>query len=168
MAPESKNCLFSLSGTGLDSTSLSNEDRKDGLEACCSTRRDGRLRRRPLDSAALSDVAPVSRTRLVRGRFSFRSGSAGGSVGDVVIDLDLRFRLGVEPGLSSSRALSIARHEAASSAVSCGGGTGCSLVRCRICWVESLKMSRAPCRLAMRRRCCHWRPCRSKLAWCLR
>jgi len=117
---ESKKCLFSLSGAGLDSTSFRRDDRNEGLEACCSGRMDGTLLRRRLDSAALSDVAPVSITLLVLGRLSFRSGSAGGSAGDVfadvVADLDLRFRL--EVPLVSSCALSIARQDAASSGLS--------------------------------------------------
>lgn len=71
------------------------------------------------------EASAGSNTLRVRGRFNFRSGSGAGadgpSVGEVVADLDFRFRfLGV--AVSSCVALSNAPQALASSTVSAGVG----------------------------------------------
>lgn len=86
------------------STSLSNCVRNDGSPFVSCNAREGLPRRLipllwrlevAIDPAA-DDGPGASSTRLVRGRFNFRSGSFGASncsAGDAVTDLDLRFRL---------------------------------------------------------------------------
>ena len=87
------------------STSLRSCVRKEGSPFVSCTVRDEGLPRRLVSlawrlevgrDAAADDGPGASRTRRVRGRFNFRSGSFGASdrsAGDAVTDLDLRFRL---------------------------------------------------------------------------
>lgn len=82
------------------STSLSNDDKNDGSPLVSLIGREGGdTGRRPFGGrlgpaivGEADDDSTLSMTRRVRGRFNFRSGSAGGSAGEAVTDLDLRFR----------------------------------------------------------------------------
>lgn len=115
------------------STSLSKEDRNEGSALVSIVGRIGlpaRLLVEPARDVIVGDAAEelaVSSTRLVRGRFSFRSGSldSAGSDGEAVADFAFLFR---PRGLtvSNSFALSRALHAWASSAVSTGDLGGCS------------------------------------------
>lgn len=99
------------------STSFSSCVRKEGSAFVSCNKRDEGLPRRlvPLVlrlevaiDAAADDGPGASRTRRVRGRFNFRSGSLGASdlsAGDAVTDLDLRFRF-LELTMSNSFAFS--------------------------------------------------------------
>lgn len=141
------------------STSFSSWVRKEGSPFVSGKGRDDGLTRRLVPfvcrledatDAAADDGPGASRTRRVRGRFNFRSGSFGASglsAGDAVIDLDLRFRF---PGLvvSSSFAFSKAPQARVASGVSTGVGSRSTGAALR-------KTSLAPCRLAILSRCCH-------------
>ena len=81
------------------STSLSNDDKNDGSPLVSLKGLDGGEARRcrfggrlgPATVGEADDDSTLSMTRLVRGRFNFRSGSVGGSAGEAVTDLDFRF-----------------------------------------------------------------------------
>lgn len=145
------------------STSLRSDDRKDGSPFVSLSALDGGDPLRlpfgwRLELAIEGDVEEepgLSMTRRVRGRFSFRSGSAGVSLsaGEAVTDLDFLFRL-LGLVVSISFAFSSAPHAIVSSGVSTGG---CGA------WARSLggaawrNTSRAPCLPAIFNRVCHCR-----------
>lgn len=94
------------------STSFSRDDRNDGSPFSCCRGGERRLVTAALGPATGDEAeedSGLSIMRRVRGRFSLRSGSVGGSAGDAVTERALRFRfLGLV--FSSSFALSNASH----------------------------------------------------------
>lgn len=158
------------------STSLRSEERNDGalvVSRCCRISVEliplaGRFEGPGNDE--LDDDPVVSKTLRVLGRFSFRSGSFGGSddrsAGEAVTDLDFRLRL-LGLAVSISLAFSKAPHALLSSTLSTGVCDNCART---LGGAASRKICRAPWRPAIFRRCCHcWnsRRCSAVRRWCL-